>query len=430
LRNTDKQFGLSNTPKYPGVGYAYYVTFVLLFAYSVSYVDRQILSLMVEPIKADLHINDTQISLLQGFAFAIFYTLLGLFLGRVADRKNRRNLIIIGIVIWSFATAAGGLATGFSTLFLARIFVGVGESSLSPSAYSMLSDYFAPERRSRAISLYSLGVYLGSALAFIVGGLVSEAVRNNGSWKSVFFIVSIPGFIVALLMLTVREPTRQQEIVNGPVDIDYLKSRANIYVPLILGYSTISIVTLGLMAWVPAMFMRTWHWSARDIGVAFGSIILVCGLSGMMISGFLADYLVGKGRANGAFEVSFWGSVLLVPLTGCLAVSHTPITALTSLAAIMFALGFPVALAPSVYQTITPNRLRGQVIALYLLANNIIGMSIGPTAVAFVTNYILKDELRVGTSLSLVCVVASLIGVGLLAKARNVMRPERGSSEK
>ena len=269
---------------YPKPIYAYYVTFVLLFAYSVSYIDRQILSLMVEPIKADLHINDTQISLLQGFAFALFYTLLGLFLGRIADHKNRRNLILVGVIIWSLATAAGGFATGFLTLFLARVFVGVGESSLSPSAYSMLSDYFSPERRSRAISLYSLGVYIGSALAFIVGGIVSEAVKNSGSWKSVFFIVSVPGFLVALLMLTVREPARHNEIANGPVDLSYLKSKLTLFVPLILGYSTISIVTLGLMAWVPAMFMRTWQWSARDIGVAFGSVILIFGLSGMMYS--------------------------------------------------------------------------------------------------------------------------------------------------
>ena len=127
---------------YPAPRYAYFVTILLLLAYSVSYLDRQILSLMVEPVKADLHLSDTQLSLLHGFAFAIFYTALGIVLGRVADRRNRRNLIIGGIVIWSIATAVGGLAVGFYTLFLARVFVGVGEASLSPSAYSLLSDCF------------------------------------------------------------------------------------------------------------------------------------------------------------------------------------------------------------------------------------------------------------------------------------------------
>ena len=170
----------SSEPDYPNPVFAWYVVVVLFLAYTLSFVERQIMSLLIGPIKRDLMISDTQISLLHGFAFAIFYTILGIPLGRLADRKNRTIIISVGIFLWSFMTALCGLARSFWSLFMTRIGVGVGEATLSPAAYSMISDYFPKEKRGLAISLYSMGVFFGAGMAYILGGLVVKLASQAG----------------------------------------------------------------------------------------------------------------------------------------------------------------------------------------------------------------------------------------------------------
>ena len=201
---------------------SWYGLAILFIAYTVSFVDRTILSLLVEPIKADLYLSDTQISLLHGLAFAIFYTFLGIPIARLADQRSRKLIITTGICVWSIMTAACGLAGRFSTLFLARVGVGVGEAALSPAAYSMISDMFPKNKLGLALSLYSSGVYVGAGLAFIIGGLAVEAALQLrmpelpligivDGWQVIFFIVGLPGLLVALLMLTVKEPAPRQD---------------------------------------------------------------------------------------------------------------------------------------------------------------------------------------------------------------------------
>ncbi len=205
---------------YPPRRYAWFVVGVLTLAYIFSFIDRQILSLMVGPIQHDLEIGEKQMSLLMGASFAVFYTFFGIPLGRLADTRSRRGLIAVGIALWSFMTAGCGLARTFWQLALMRMGVGVGEASLSPSAYSLISDYFPPERRSTAMSVYSMGIYLGSGLAFILGGFITLLVSGRDttplpwigelrSWQIVFLAVGLPGLLVALLLLTVREPVRR-----------------------------------------------------------------------------------------------------------------------------------------------------------------------------------------------------------------------------
>src|ERR1700688_1292291 len=201
--------------------YAWYVVFILMVCYALSFVDRQILSLLVGPMKHDLAISDTRIGLLQGIAFAAFYSLMGLPLGRLADTRNRRNVIVVGIVLWSFLTGACSAARSFWSLFLARMGVGVGEATLSPSAFSLISDYFPKEKLGGALSVYSMGIFIVSGLALMAGGSVVDAVTRMpavplpllGSvapWRLTFLIVGAPGLAIALLLFTVREPIRRQ----------------------------------------------------------------------------------------------------------------------------------------------------------------------------------------------------------------------------
>ena len=415
-------------------GYAWYVTLVLLAAYTLSFVDRQILGLLVQPIKRDLGLSDTAFSIVHGFAFAVFYTFIGVFLGRVADHRNRRNLILLGTLVWIVATAAGGYVTGFFTLFLARVFVGVGEAALSPAAYSMLADYFPPQQRARAMSVYTAGIYIGSAAAFIVGGLVIAATSQDSEvvlpllgsfrpWQAAFVLVALPGLLVIALMLSVREPVRrEQALVAAAPDLSYLRRHTRVYAALFLANGVIAMITFGITAWLPATFIRQWGWSPGQIGPAYGVIVLTCGIGGMLLSGWLADRLAARGRGDMALVISGAAALVLVALSLGFAFAPTPALALVAVALITFFLGMPVALAPSILQAVTPNRLRGQVTSIYLLLVNLIGLGLGPFLVAAGTDYVFADESRVGLSLGLVCTLSALLGVICLAVAARPYR--------
>ena len=208
-------------------GYAWYTVAVLTVCYTLSFIDRQILSLLVGPIKAEFAVSDTQVGLLGGLAFSLFYTIVSLPAGRLVDRLNRRNIIAAGVFFWSLMTAACSVAMGYPGLFLARMGVGVGEATLAPAAVSMISDTFPNEKLGAAMSLYGVGIYLGSGLALLVGGLVVQLVTQTAtltlpffgevaSWRATFLVTGIPGLLVALWVLTLREPTRRKAIEPRP----------------------------------------------------------------------------------------------------------------------------------------------------------------------------------------------------------------------
>ena len=223
---------IENEGLYPKPAYAWYVVVILFIAFTVSYIDRQIISLLVDPIKADLDISDTQIGLLQGFAFTVFYTFAGIPLGRLADKKNRKVIITIGMLLWSIMTAFCGLAKSFTHLFIGRIGVGIGEASLSPASNSLISDYFPKDKRGKPVALYFMGVYVGVGLSFILGGLVVGMVSNAGdiimlpligelgAWQVTFIIVSIPGLLLVPVMATVKEPFRQGTLTADGKEVD------------------------------------------------------------------------------------------------------------------------------------------------------------------------------------------------------------------
>jgi MFS family permease len=247
---------------YPREAYAWSVVAILIFAYTISFVDRQIMALLIQPIKADLQINDTQIGLLHGLAFAVFYTLFGIPIGRMADSKSRKWIIIVGISIWSAMTAACGLAKSFTQLMFARIGVGVGEASLSPSAYSMLSDYFPREKRGRALSMYGTGIFLGSGLAFLLGGKVVAYTMMAESfslpllgelrpWQMAFMLVALPGILAVMLMGLVKEPLRRgllRSTDNKQAQVPlrqvfaFVGERWRIYVPHFSGFSSLTLI--------------------------------------------------------------------------------------------------------------------------------------------------------------------------------------------
>jgi MFS family permease len=403
----------NNEQGYPDPGYAWYVVVILFLAYTIAYIDRQCINLLVEPIKRDLQISDTGISLLQGFAFVFFYTVFGIPLGRLADRKNRRIIIAIGIFFWSLMTAVCGLARSFWALFAARVGVGIGEACLSPAAYSLIADLFPKNKRGVPISFYAMGIYFGSGLAAIVVGYIIDLVSRSDTlvvpllgalrpWQATFFIVGVPGLIlVALVALTVQEPARRELLDNdgiksgGHLSIaettGYFLERWRVYGCLFFGYALKATLSYGFLAWIPSMFIRTFGWSAGEIGKTFGMIVAVFGTLGILAGGFLAHRLVVRDRHDSYLRISIIGAAVAMLLSVPAVLVSDPRLALALLSPAMACLGASIGLAPAAVSFITPNQLRGQAISLYIFVVALVGMNCGPTSIALITDYVFRD---------------------------------------
>jgi len=411
------------------MAYPWLVVGILMMAYVLSFIDRQILNLLVGPIRRDLGINDTQMSLLMGFSFAIFYTILGIPLGRLADRWNRSRLIAAGVVVWSVMTALCGLAQTYWQLFLFRMGVGVGEAALSPAAYSMIADYFPPERRATAISVYSMGIYLGSGIAFLLGGLVIQFAVAQGAvtlplvgevrpWQVVFFVLGISGVIFSLVFLLVREPARQGNAAGSQVPLSevlaYLWRNRRTVLCHNIGFAMIAFCSYGTAAWVPSFFIRTFGWEMGQVGIVYGLIVMVFGCLGILFGGWLTDRWLKQGRSDAALRVGIIAAAAAIVSNVYLLADNSTLAAIL-LAPSVFALGMPFGAAPAAIVAIVPNQMRGQTTAVYLLIVNLIGLGIGPTAVALVTDYVFANDLALKWSMLIVGSVACLAAIALLA---------------
>lgn len=423
---------------WPAAPYAWYVVFVLFLAYVFAFIDRQILSLMVEPIKADLDLSDTQISILHGFAFVLLYTFAGIPVGRLVDRSDRRLIVSIGIGFWSIMTAACGLARGFWSLFLCRVGVGVGEATLTPSAYSLISDYFPPESRARALAVYTLGVTIGSGLALIIGGTIYDAFVAAGdvkipvfgvlaAWQLTFIAIGLPGLLVMLLMFTIREPVRRGTLKASSADAGqdglslrdaavFVWRRIRVYGFLFVGLGLLSMVSYSF-TWFPALFFRKFEWTPGQYGQYVGWLFMISGSLGILAAGWLSDALTKRGRDDALIVtlIGFSGfSAIFAVLT---TLGGTPTITLVFYSVMTFFLMAPFGVAPGAIQAITVNEMRGQVSAIYLFVMNLLGLGLGPVVVAVITDYVFRDEAMIGASMLITCAVLGPLAVLTLCLA-------------
>lgn len=378
----------------PAGRYGWWVVAVLILAYTFSYVDRTILSLMVAPIRASLGISDVQLSLLHGLAFAVFYTFLGIPIGRLVDRRRRTTIIAAGVFVWSLMTAACGLAATFGQMFLARIGVGVGEAALSPAAYSLLADWFQGKALVRALSLFQSAIYVGGGLATMAGGALIALVPAVSTpltgplepWQLVFIIVGLPGLVVAALVMTLREPARRG-VVNGdmpsfPTVLRAMRTEWRAYGGLIAGLCFASLMWNGVAAWAPTHFIRTFGWTAAEAGLRYGSVLLVCGTAGINFGGWLAGRLRERGTRDANVRLCLISALAALPFGVAAPLLPDAMASLAVLGVYLFAGAMPYGGAAAAFQEITPNRMRGQVSAIYLFALNLAGIGLGPTFVA------------------------------------------------
>lgn len=429
----DQSRDAQSTP-YPRRSFAWFVVGLLTLAYVFSFIDRQILSLLVVPIRRDLGISDTQMSLLMGFSFAVFYTFCGIPLGRLADVWSRRWIVTLGLMFWSAATAACGLAQHYAQLFLGRIGVGIGEAALSPAAYSLISDYFPPERRATAISVYAMGIFLGSGIAYIVGGLVVGYASTQGDltlplvgathpWQLAFFVLGGAGLMFAWFLLLIREPLRrgmaggaaQESIPLREVLATLMRHRRTVLLHN-LGFACLSLAAYSANSWLPSVWQRVHEWPIRQVGVTYGCIVAICGGVGVVFGGWLADRWKSRGITDATLRVSAIAAACGAPLALLLPFVSDGTMLAVLVAPITFFLSVPFGVAPSAIQDLVPNRMRGQTSAVYLFVVNLIGLGIGPTAVALLTDYVFGDDRKVGMSLAVVMASAQLLGFWLLSR--------------
>jgi MFS family permease len=428
---------------WPRPRYAWYVVCALTAAYTLSMIDRQVLGLVLEPIRRDLRLSDTQVSLLVGSAFALFYVALGVPLGRLADRANRRNLIFSGIFLWSLMTSACGLANTFWQLFAARVGVAVGEATLSPAALSMISDYFPPKKRTRPLAAYFLALAMGAGLAYLLGGAVSAAVANmpglhfpiigsRHAWQMVFLVVGTPGMIFALVLLTVREPLRRgirlTAVSRAPrADMHAVRVREVLHfiwhenrqtlALLFIAYGGFALFADVTLVWMPTILIRRFGWSLSKIGLSMGLVILVSATIGILSGIALASRLQSRAPATALVRTSLIMGLVLTPIGMLVPLANSPAYVLALLApavALSFGL-FPM--GPAIVQLITPNQMRAQVTALFALFNNLMSLTLGATLVGLLTDYVFHDPMRAHDSLLVVTAIVLPLSTYLLWRA-------------
>jgi len=420
---------------WPHSGWAWFAVAALMVAYTSSFIDRQILTLLVQPIRADLTITDTQFSLLAGIAFSLFYTVMGVPLARLADRGSRRWIIFWGIVIWSVMTVGCGLANSFWALFAARIGVGVGEAALSPAAYSMISDYFPPRQRARALAVYSMAPYLGAGLALMIGGAVIDAIAQAGAmqlpfvgelapWQQTFVLVGAPGLLIAALFVIVREPPRHgvtKSYVQAGV-LKYMWSRKSTFYMLIFAFSIFGMAGISYLAWAPAVLIRQHGMAPAEVGFAYGLVLLAAATPGVLVGGWLTDWFANKGRTDAPIRVAILALVASIPFAVAMPLMPSRELAIAALAGFSFFAGVMNSLPATALQAVAPNQLRAQITAIYFLIGNLISLGLGPTVVAAISDNWLGGDQSIGLSLAIVSGVTVTIAALMLTRALKSFR--------
>ncbi len=424
---------------YPKPAYAWYVVVLMMCFYVLSFMDRQIIAVLIEPIKADLSLSDVQISLLGGLSFVLFYSTAGVFIGRLADSLNRPFLIAAGVFIWSLTTAVSGLAAKFWQLLFLRMGVGLGESALLPSTLSLLAEYFPPKRLATPTSVFLLGAPIGIGLSFSLGGLIygvaveiSSApdwqevalIGGAAAWKLVLLFLGVLGMAMTLLMTTVREPRNMRHETAGVGKKSkakiadaatlgevkaYAKENWLAIGALYFGMALISLAAYSQGFWDITFLTRSYGWDAATGGFWYGMVQLFAGLSGMLFGGIVADRLSKRGvHASSVIMVTI-GAGFSVPFSFIYPLVGSPTAALTLMIFAIFGSNMAFACAASAVQRLFPVAMLGLAAGIYYFISNAVGIGIGPTLVAGITDYVFEDASMIRYSLAAVGGVSRLL---------------------
>ena len=428
----------SDGRQYPSPAYAWYMVIILTLAYILSFVDRYILGLLIEPIKADLGLSDTDIGWLMGVSFAIFYATMGIPLGYLADRKRRTWLVAAGVAVWSLATAASGMAKNFWHLFIARMTVGAGEATLSPCAMSMISDSFPREKRGKPIAFYTAALSLGAGIASLISAAVLTwaksvpeislpLVGSVAPWQFTFLVVGLPGVVLSAVFLTIREPKRHRSPgVEGESQFmdtfRHVWAKRNVYISFVIFVCMMTIVAYS-QGWAAPMFKRTWGWEAQTYALVNGTVLLIVGPLTVNLAGWASDRWYSKGHTDAPLLIVIVGACIIVP-TGFLA----PLMPSAVLAMVVYAVntvGIAATSATSVTAllNITPPEIRGQTVAVYYMTISMAGLFLGPSTVGLLSDHVFGNE-NLNFAVATVPLVFGIPVLLFIPYARRVYREE------
>jgi MFS family permease len=413
---------------------------VLTLIAAVAFLDRQVLALLVAPLKKDLGLSDVQIGILQGFSFVLLYATAGLPLGYAVDRYSRRLVIFFGVLAWSVATVISGFAQTYQDLLLARICVGLGEAALAPAAYSMLSDLFPKRSLAVALSVFNMGLLLGSIIALLASGaLISAAslglhfplIGWRNVWQSTFLIIGAPGCLFSLLIFLIPEPVRRTRRRTSATTADFAAflTRRRAFLTLhFMGFSMMMAASYGISAWSPVVLQRVYGWSVAQVSVSLALLFAVAGIGGLFINGRIVDGLFSRGVADAHMRYFVLGGAILA--LASLASLFTPSGAFFVLALIPIKVFVNFGgVSAAAIQIVTPTDLRGRVSSLYMMVINIIGVSLGPAGVAWITDKVFHDPAKVGLSLGIFTSIVGGLAAIIFAFGLKSMREAVGAAE-
>lgn len=412
--------------------YAWYVALLLAAAHLVSFIDRFLMSLVMEPLKADLALSDTQLGLLQGTGFVILYTVAAVPLGLMADRVNRRNLILAGSLLWSVATGLCGLADSFGSLFLARVGVGFGEAALVPAAMSLLAAYFPRRQLGRAVSLFTAGASFGKSTALIGGGAVLALLTTTGGmylagighlapWQATFMVMAVPGLVLAALLLTLREPPRVESAVARPgvaVAAAYIRKHYKAYLTHSGASAIVVLLIQSFAAWTPSFYVRFFDMTPPQAGLAVGSVILVAGPLGHLCGGALTDFFQDRGSRAPAAPVIILGVLAAVPCVLLFGTTRNLPLSLLAFGLMSFAMTFAAPASLAGLQMLTPDRLRGVVTSMFLATTTFVGIGMGPPLIGFLTDHYFNGPQGLDRALMVTVIVCAVLGTILALASR------------
>ena len=447
---------------YPSRPYAWTVVAILIATAVLSYTDRQVLSLLVDPIRGDLGISDKQMSLLMGAAFAVVYGIAGLPLGFLADRTSRRNLIFAGVLVWSCGTLACGFSHSFEQLFAARIVVGLGEAVLSPAAISLISDYFPPSRRGTAVGFFLSGIAMGIGAAILIGGGVLHLVNlgvlagtpfaGQPAWRLVLLLIGAPGLLWSLAILAIREPPRRttedpagnagamtNSSATDPAHAHTAaqpgaRPRAGLaatatwrtttwarVIPIYLVVATASLVDNAVGAWAPTLLIREFTRDPAQVGVQLGFLLTAGFGGGVLVGGWLADRAGSRGGWSYKLGVCLLSGLTILPVSLLIDAGHFSIVLLSvplyfALSGIVTACGFSAIL------DVVPNRSRGLAMAISFFLNVALGAGLGPTAVALASDHVFGASAGLGPAITLTVAAGYGTAIAALLAALSLFR--------
>jgi MFS family permease len=435
---------------YPRPSTAWWSVALLALGFVLSYTDRQILTILVDPIRASLHLSDTQLSVLQGAAFAVVYSCIGLPLGRIADLVPRKALLMLAIALWSAGTAACGLVHSFGALLGARFVVGIGEAALAPAGNSLIGEYFPPARRGMAMGVFLTGMIVGVGAAIAIGGGLLQVAEESSlralpvigalaPWRIVLLLAGIAGLVMSAVMATVHEPagrsfspSRLRARLFGLGEIGRaFRSHAGVLAPLYGALAFWSIVDFALLSWTPALLMRRFAWSPGEVGARLGTLVILTGLIGTPAGGLICDRVTARWGMRARFPLLLsvaLGGILGIPV-GLLGM---PAEALASAGCWVFLSSAMGTIAISTILDILPQESRGFGTSTIAFNNIIVGLGLGPTLVALVTDRIFHDAQAVGYAMS--CIIAPSVLMAILlyavamARASQVSAPSQSLS--